>query len=127
MEEILNVIWQKNNQNNEPFDLLRLDLSSPYFSGKKGVFVVWCITSPSSKVIKIGSGNLLEQLKNARSNPLVLQYSKNGPLKVSWIAVNGVLKEEQMLGVEAFLYDIYNPLLGEKNSSKPIKVKLIGQ
>lgn len=122
------VIWQKNTQNNEWFDLLRLDLSAPYFMGKRGVFVIWYVAPPKTKVIKVGSGNLAEQLKNLRVNPTILQYSTNGTLKVSWIAVNGNLQENQMQGVETFLYDIYSPLVGEKPAGITIiPVNLIGK
>lgn len=121
---MLPVLWQKNTQNNEYFDFLRLDLSSSYFPGKRGVYVIWYVGTPP-KVIKVGSGNLLEQFKNLRTNPTVLQYSNNGVLKVSWVAVNGVLKDDQVPGVEAFLYDSYSPIIGERNNALPISVTLI--
>lgn len=71
----LPVVWQKNTQNNEWFDFLRLDLTATYFAGgKKGVFVIWYAAPNKAKVIKIGSGNLVEQLKNLRANPAILQY-----------------------------------------------------
>lgn len=122
-KEQLNVVWQKNAQNNEWFDFLKLNLESQYFQqGRKGVFMIW---NAGGRVIKIGSGNLLEQLKNLRSNPLILDYSKHGPLKVAWVAVNGVLKEEQLPGAEAFLQASYLPLLGERSQAEPIPIKLL--
>ncbi len=126
---MLKVVWQKNAQNNEWFDLLRLDLSSAYFTaGKKGVFVIWYVGAPSNRVLKVGSGIILEQLKNLKSNPTILDYSKNGSLKVSWVAVNEALKESDMLGVEAFLYDSYKPVLGERTSTgTSIPINLIGE
>lgn len=124
------VVWQKNTQNNEWFDFLRLDLSAPYFQqGKKGVFVIWYVAPPAGRVIRVGSGNLAEQLKNLRANPTILEYSKNGPLKVSWVAVNGALKDEQIAGVESFLYIAYTPILGERPVTPkdgPVPVNLIG-
>ncbi len=124
---ILQVTWQKNTQNNEWFDFLRLDLDAPYFKDKRGVFLIWYASPSQAKVIKIGSGNLAEQLKNLRVNPVILDYSKNGTLKVSWIAVNGALQPEQMNGVEAYLSRIYTPLLGEKKNAEEIQVNLIGK
>jgi hypothetical protein len=122
----LNVVWYKNTQNNEWFDLLRLDLDAPYFIGRRGVFAVWYVSPGKSQVIKIGSGNLAEQLKNLRSNSQVLEFSKNGPLKVSWVAVNGILKEEQLDGVEAFLHEVYGTLLGERKLNiEKIPISLI--
>lgn len=125
MGPLTNAIWYKNNQNNEWFDLLRLDLDAPYFIGRRGVFAVWRASPGKSQVIKVGSGNLAEQLKNVRSNPQVLEFSKGGPLKVSWVAVNGILREDQMDGVEAYLYDIYAPVLSERKSAQPIIINPI--
>ena len=119
----LPVTWQKNSQNNEWFDFLRLDLDSSYFSlGKKGVFIIWYTSPAGGRAIRVGSGVLADQLKALRTNPSIVQYSTNGPLKVSWVAVNGVLQESQMAGAEAFLYDLYKPLVGEKNPAPPINI-----
>jgi len=127
----MQVIWQKNTQNNEWFDLLRLDLDAPYFTNpaiKKGVFVIWYTAPSLAKVIKIGSGNLAEQLKNLRTNPSILQYSNIGQLKVAWIAVNGVLQESQMPNVEVFLNKKYSPLIeGLKMGVEELPVNLIGK
>ncbi len=123
----LPVTWQKNSQNSEWFDFLRLDLDASYFVGKKGVFIIWYANPSQAKVIKIGSGSLNEQLKNLRANPAILEYSNVGTLKVSWVSVNGVLKEDQMVGVEAFLGRIYTPLLGERKNVPEIQVNLLAK
>lgn len=127
---MLPVVWQKNNQNNEWFDLLRLNLEAEYFksTNKRGVFAIWYAAPTGGKVIKIGSGNLGEELKSMRSNPQILEYSKIGPIKVSWVAVNGVLKDNQVEGAEAYLYDVYRPLLSERKSGiAPIAIKHISK
>ena len=124
----LPVTWQKNIQSNEWFDLLRLDMEASYFQGgKKGVFVIWCAMPSGGKALKVGSGNLYEQLKNLRSSPFIQDYSKNGPIKVSWVAVNGVLQDSQLPGVEAYLNNQYAPVLSQNSAEIPIPVKLIGQ
>lgn len=128
--EPLPVIWQKNAQNSEWFDFLKLDLEAPYFKSippKRGVFLIWYAVPNAAKVIVLGSGNLLEQFRNLRGNPNVIQFSNNGPLKVSWVVVNGVLHEDQIVGVEAFLFNAYKPIFGTSPSATPIPVKLIGQ
>lgn len=129
MPQELQVTWQKNAQTNEWFDFLRLDLSTSYFIDKKGVYVIWLVSGQKNPVIKVGSGNLAENFKNLRANPLVIEYSNGGQLKVSWIAVNGVLKEEQMAGVEAFLCRVYSPILVDKKQDKveEIGVNKIGK
>lgn len=118
------VIWIKNNQNNEWFDFLRLNLDAPYFMGKNGVYVIW-YTSPSiAKVVKVGSGNISERLKEHRSNPEIIKFSNSGQLKVTWIVVG----ENEMFGIEKFLSRVYSPLIGERFPDDPeIQVNLIGQ
>lgn len=126
----LDVTWQRNTQTNEWFDLLRLDLDAAYFSQpslKRGVFVVWCVLPSGGKALKVGSGNIADQLKNLRSSSFIQDYSKNGPIKASWVAVNGVLKEDQLSGVEAFLNSRYTPVFGQNIAAIPIEVKLVGQ
>ena len=129
MPQKLLVTWQKNAQTNEWFDFLRLDLNTPYFTGgKKGVYVIWLASGQKNPVIKVGSGNLAENFRNLRANPLVIQYSNGGQLKVSWIAVNGVLQEDQMDSVEAYLCRVYSPtLIDKKQPVEEIVVNKIGE
>lgn len=82
----MQVEWVKNIQNNEWFDLLRLNLDAPYFIGKRGVYVIWYVSS-TSKVVRIGSGNIAERLKQHSSNYEITKYSSFGPLKVSWAII----------------------------------------
>ncbi len=118
------VIWIKNNQNNEWFDFLRLNLDAPYFMGKRGIYVIW-YTSPSiAKVVRVGSGSISERLKEHRSNPEITKFSNSGQLKVTWIIVN----ESDMFGIEKFLARVYSPLIGDRFPDEPeIQVNLIGQ
>lgn len=128
MLQSLPVTWQKSAQTNEWFDFFGLDLNTPYFTSKKGVYVIWQAGGQRNPVIKVGSGNLAENFRNLRANPLVIQYSNGGQLKVSWIAVNGVLQENQMDGVEAFLCRAYNPILMDKKQPvEEIAVNMIGK
>ncbi len=121
----MNVIWVKNNQNNQWFDLLRLNLGAPYFSGRKGVYVIWYANPQTAKVIYVGSGIVGERLSEHRTNPEILKYSQYGQLKVSWIVLDD---ESTIRGVEAFLANSYNPIIGERYPGiSPIPVNLIGQ
>ncbi len=124
---MISVIWQKNTRNNEWFDFLRLDLNAPYFTGRRGVFVIWYTGTGVGRIVKVGSGNIAEQLNLMRSNPLVLEFSRKGTLKVSWVSINGAIKESDILGVQAFLADTYNPVLGDRPGADPIQVNLIGR
>ncbi len=119
------VVWLKNTQNNEWFDFLKLNLDSPYFVNKRGVYVIW-YTSPSfAKAVRLGQGNIAERLKEHRANPNITRYSSSGQLKVSWI----ILNDYELSGVEKYLARIYSPLVGEQypENVEEIQVKLIGQ
>jgi len=111
------VHWVKNTQNNEWFDFLRLNLDSPYFTNKRGVYVIW-YTSPvasTSKVIRLGQGYLVDRLKEHRGDPYILSYSQYGQMKVTWAVVdNNTLYESDLNGVEAYLADRYLPLIGQR-------------
>lgn len=93
-------------------DLLRLDLNSAYFLAgpKLGVFVIWYAGPSKSAAIRIGQGNIRDQLAARRADPQIAQFASQGQLKVSWIIVN----PGDFDGIEAYLYDYYKPLVGER-------------
>jgi hypothetical protein len=123
------VQWIKNSQNNDWFDFLRLNLDAPYFSNKRGVYVIWYTTASIAKVIRIGSGDIAERLKDHRSNPDILKFSDKGQLKVSWVLADGVtLLENEIEGVEKYLARVYSPLIGDRfPAGGEIQVTLIGK
>ena len=125
----MTVNWTRNTQNNEWFDFLKLNLDSPYFSNKKGVYVIWYTSPLAAKVVRLGSGNIAERLKEHRSNQDILKYSGLGQMKVSWIiADNNPVKDSDLLGIEAFLANHYSPLIGDRYPDvTPIQVNLIGR
>lgn len=123
--------WVKNERNSEWFDFLRLNLDSPYFINKRGVYVIW-YTSPlvgSSKVIRLGQGDIGDRLREHRSNPDIVEYSKLGQLKVTWALIDNLnFFEGDLNGAEAYLADFYAPLIGERFPFvQGISVNPIGQ
>lgn len=112
---MLNVYWVRNTQTNQWFDFLRLNLNAPYFVNKEGVYIIFYSSPSEARVIRIGSGNLKERLEEHRKNPAILEYSRLGQLKVTWVvADNNPLSHEQLLGVEAYLARIYSPISGDR-------------
>ena len=106
----LDVYWVKNTAG-DYIDLLRLNLDAPYFNTpQRGVFVIWHTGVRKAPVIRVGQGDIRERLRALRSDPLITMYSTQGQLKVSWVIVD----EDKLDGVEAFLYDHYKPLVGER-------------
>jgi len=93
-------------------NLLTVNLEHEVFNDLKGVYIIWS----GAQVIRLGSGIIKDRLKNHRENPEITKY-KN--LKVTWAQVNA----NQMEGVEKYLSDLYNPLVGERFPNRtPIKV-----
>ena len=101
------------------------NVMSSYFLNKRGVYVIWYTSPGTAKVIKLGSGNIAERLKDHRQNQDITKYSSYGQLKVSWI----ILDESELLGVEKYLSRAYSPIVGDRypESVTEIKVNLIGQ
>ncbi len=119
------VLWVKNTQNNDWFDFLRLNFDAVYFIRKRGVYVIWYASPGIAKVIRIGSGNISERLKEHRQNPDITKYASYGQLKVSWV----ILNDSELLGVEKYLARVYSPLIGDRypESVHEIQINLIGQ
>lgn len=122
------VQWVKNTQNNQWFDFLRLNLDAPYFLNKRGVYVIWYTTPSVAKVVRIGSGNISQRLKDHRTTPTITQYSNFGQLKVSWIVIDNLtVYEEEILGIERYLTRVYSPLVGDRSpNDDEVPVTLIG-
>lgn len=118
----LTVEWVKNQNNNQWFDLLRLNLDSTYFQDKEGVYVIWYAGPTQAKVIRVGQGVIGSRLREHRDNPEIVRYAHYGQLKVSWALVNREYRD----GVEAFLFDSYSPSVGERSPAvQSISVNLI--
>lgn len=118
----MQVNWVKNNSNGQWFDLLRLNLNAPYFLDKIGVYVIW-YAGATAKVIRVGQGHIGSRLSEHRNNPEISRYSNYGQLKVSWALIGS---QQLRDGVEKFLYNSYNPLVGERAPQvTPISVNLI--
>jgi hypothetical protein len=96
------------------FDNLQLD--NEHFNDLNGVYIIW--SASIRKVVRIGSGIIKNRIAEHRENKEITQYTE---LKVTWAKVN----KSQMEGVEKFLADTYEPLVGERFPDRmPISVNL---
>lgn len=122
------VTWVKNTQNNDWFDFLRLNFDSPYFVGKNGVYVIWYTSPGLAKVVRVGSGVIVDRLKEHRLNPEVTKYSTFGQLKVSWVVADNInFLESEMEGAERYLARVYAPLIGDRFPDvSEVEISLIG-
>lgn len=82
-----------------------VDLSAPCFRDSVGVYVIW----HSAAVVRVGQGHIAERLAKHRNDPEITRYSSLG-LFVTWAEVHPVV----LNGVERFLFDTMNPLVGER-------------
>lgn len=122
MLRLNDVYWVKNSNNNEWFDLLRLNLNAPYFLNKEGIYIIWYAGAGGSKVIRVGQGQIGLRLQEHKNNPEITRYGAYGQLKATWAIIDKQYRD----GVEAFLFDSYSPLVGERSpTAQPIAVNLI--
>jgi hypothetical protein len=68
-----------------------------------GNYIIW---KPQNKnnVIRIGHGNIADQLQTLRNNSLIARYGED--LLVTWSSV----QEQYRDGVERYLYEQYSPI-----------------
>lgn len=116
-------MWIKNVQNNDWFDLLRLNLDSPYFENAYGVYMIWLSAPGKSKAIKISFGRLKDKLSGDRANPEILRFSSQGALKVSWLDDPKTQKEAE--GKASYLQDHYSPFLSQSFTEQSINAPLL--
>ena len=97
-------------------DLLRLDLSDV---DDIGVYLIYH-GGQNSRCVRVGSGTIKERLAAHQNDPNVRAYRHLG-LYVTWAAIH----PSQQLGVEAYLAEACNPLVGERFPDRtPIPVNL---
>ncbi len=95
-------------------DFKKLNLDSDGFKDKKGVYIIWS----GETVVRLGSGLIKDRITDHRDNPDINKFKD---LKVTWAKVNA----NQMLGVEKYLSDVLNPVVGERFPDRtPIEVNL---
>lgn len=109
----MQLIWVKKSDTSEWFDFLRLNLNAPYFTGKYGVYAIWYTSPVESKVIRVGQGEIGDRLRSHRSDPSIIRYGNLGQLKVTWAVLNH-LNKTQIDGIERYLAESYNPIIGDR-------------
>lgn len=73
-----------------------------------GVYVIWHDGNPG-RIVYVGQGDIKDRLTFHRTNPKVQKYAANGTLRVTWAVISAL----QVGGVERYLADTLNPLVGE--------------
>lgn len=73
-----------------------------------GVYIIWHEGNPG-RVVYVGQGDVAKRLCVHRNNKEITDYGKNGALRVTWASVPVGL----MGGIERYLADKWNPLVGD--------------
>lgn len=97
-----------------------LNLNSSHFDDLGGVYLIWH-GGPNPRAVYVGQGNIRKRLSAHRQNEVIQEYKNFGTLLVTWAEVPAHLCN----GVEVFLANAYNPLVGEQfPDAAPITVNL---
>lgn len=82
-----------------------------------GVYLIW---NTNKKAVRVGQGVIADRLSCHRQDREILRHKANG-LYVTWASVPAQSAD----GVERYLYDQYNPLVGKRAPAVyPITVNL---
>ena len=99
-----NAVWVKSKANTW-LRLLTFNINSDLGNG---VYVIWHSGNPG-RVVYVGQGDIATRLQCHRNNDDIIHYSQRGELLVTW----AVLPAHLMSGVERYLADTWNPLVGD--------------
>ena len=116
---MLTLEWFYRDSFNRDYRLFDVDLNSSDFADLEGVYIIWRAYGIIPKAVYAGQGIIKNRLYAHRNNPDILQYhSEKNPLYVAWAEVSRVHRT----GVEMFLHNELNPLVGEPPQGNPIPV-----
>ena len=109
----MNVGWNKC-QGNVWCKLNEVDLSHNHFDNMRGVYVIW-YNLHNPEAVRVGQGFIRDRLQAHRHDQDVQYYAHLG-LYVTWARV----PENSLNGVEAYLAQNLNPLVGEQFPNVPL-------
>lgn len=99
--------------------LNNVDLKHSNFTHMEGVYIIWH-DGDEPTTVRVGQGVIRDRIAAHRKDPDVQAYAR-WTLYVTWAYVAQVHRD----GVEAFLAEVLNPLIGERfPDRKPIPVNL---
>ena len=116
---MLTLNWFYRDSFNRDYRLFDVDLNSSYFTDLEGAYIIWRAHGIIPVAVYAGQGIIKNRLYSHRNDPRIFQYnSKAKPLYVAWAEV----PKEHRTGVEMFLHNELNPLVGEPPQGNPIPV-----
>ena len=97
--------WLKCGDDGHWCQLERLNLNTVT---EHGVYIIWNEGNPG-QVVRVGQGDVADRLSAHSGDTHITKYAVNGTLRVTWASVPA----HQRDGVERYLADKWNPLVGE--------------
>ena len=114
----MNVNWNKC-QGDTWCELNNVNLKHEHFDNMTGVYIIWH-GGNNPQTVRVGQGFIKDRIESHRSDSEVQAYADLG-LYVTWAYV----QENYLDGVEVFLAQNLNPLVGERfPDAPPIPVNL---
>ena len=84
----------------------------------RGVYIIWYRGKPG-RVVYVGRGIIADRLNAHRRDDEIMAYDQRHTLLATWAKVPPPKRE----GIELYLYQRWNPLVGKNNSkAEPIPV-----
>ena len=115
---VMNVNWNKCHEN-VWCELNGVDLNHNHFDNMMGVYIIW-YGGINPRTVRVGQGFIKARIVTHRQD-LKIQIYKNYGLYVTWASVPA----NYLNGVEVFLAQQLNPLVGERFPHVfPIRVNL---
>lgn len=97
-----------------------VNLDHEHFDGVGGVYVIWR-NGHQGAYVRVGQGEIRNRLAVHRQDKEVQSHGASGTLYVTWARVGAGDRD----GVERYLYDRLNPLVGERAPDvDPVEVNL---
>ena len=93
-----------------------VNLDHEHFNNKRGVYMIWH-GGTTPKVVYVGQGNIADRLTSHRYDPEIQKY-EHLDLYVTWATV----PEANLGGVEKYLADEWQPIVGTHPTAQPIAV-----
>lgn len=94
-----------------------MDLNLPSVTTDSGVYIIWMYSGEMPVIVRLGKGNIRDRLSKHRRDTDITDYGEinHATLYVTW----AVLPAHQIGGVEAWLGDQLQPLVGDTFSNDP--------
>lgn len=117
MSSSLTLNWVKCSDGKNWCPLENVDLSGVTTTG---VYLIW-YNGEKGRYVRLGQGDIKDRLTAHRADKEIVKYNRNGTLYTTWANVSA----SQLDGVEAYLADKCDPLVGDRFPDvAPIPVNL---